>query len=359
MTQAQTDALSAAALAANDPRDMLADALSLADQLRDATWKVESAGLSPWDATGGLVIAGMGGSGIGGALAVAAIGEEASRPITVVQGYELPSWITPESTVLCTSYSGDTEETLACYEAAGAVGARRVVASSGGELSGLARRDGVPVIPIAGGLQPRAALGYVFTAAIEVAGLAGVAPRRTPELDVAAAHLEELAREWGPTGPADSEPKALARALHGTIPLIYGAGPTRAVAYRWKCQFNENAKLHAFDHHLPELDHNELMGWERARESAPFSAVFLDDTDLHPRVKHRIEITRDVIAEQAAATVVVPSRSGSRVERLLSLVLLGDLTSIYLAPLRGADPSPIAGINTLKARLLEADAPVG
>lgn len=351
MTQAQTDPLSAAALAQNDPRDMLADALGLADQLRDAVWKVESTGLTPWEATGGLVIAGMGGSGIGGALAVAAIGEEASRPISVVQGYELPSWITPETTVLCTSYSGDTEETLACYEAAGAVGARRVVATTGGQLGALARQDGVPVIPIAGGLQPRAALGYVFSAAIEVAGLAGVAPRRTPELDVAAAHLEELAREWGPAGPDDSEPKALARQLHGTVPLIYGAGPTRPAAYRWKCQFNENAKLHAFDHHLPELDHNELMGWERARESAPFSAIFLDDADLHPRVARRIEVTREIIAGQAATTVVVPTRAGSRVERLLSLALLGDLTSIYLAALRGADPSPIAGINALKAAL--------
>ncbi|MFT4034088.1 MAG: bifunctional phosphoglucose/phosphomannose isomerase [Patulibacter sp.] len=351
MTDTDVDLLSPVALAANDPRDMLADALSLPDQLRDAVWKVESAGLSPWDSPGGLVFAGMGGSGVGGALAVAAIGDEASRSISLAQSYELPSWTTPDTTVLCTSYSGGTEETLACYEAAGAVGARRIVATTGGELGSLARRDGVPVIPIAGGLQPRAALGYVFTAAIEVAGLAGVAPRRTPEIDVAAAHLEVLAREWGPNGPADSEPKQLARALHGTTPLIYGAGPTRPVAYRWKCQLNENAKLHAFTHHLPELDHNELIGWERAAEQAPFGAVFLDDTDLHPRIARRIEVTRDIIGGQAAANVLVAPRSGSRVQRLLSLTLLGDLTSIYLAALRGVDPSPIAGIDTLKVAL--------
>ncbi|MBO9531530.1 MAG: bifunctional phosphoglucose/phosphomannose isomerase [Solirubrobacteraceae bacterium] len=353
MTHTGTDELSASALAANDPRDMLADALSLADQLRDAVWKVESAGLTPWESTGGLVIAGMGGSGVGGALALAAIGDEASLPMSIAQGYELPTWTTPDTTVLCSSYSGDTEETLACYEAAGAVGARRVVATTGGELGQLARRDGVPVIPIAGGLQPRAALGYVFTAAIEVAGLAGVAPRRTTELDVAAAHLEELAREWGPAGPDDSEPKQLARQLHGSIPLIYGTGPTRPVAYRWKCQFNENAKLHAFDHYLPELDHNELMGWERAADSGQFAAIFLEDDDLHPRIARRIEVTRDLIASQAATTVVVPSRSGSRVERLLALTLLGDLTSIYLAALRSVDPSPIAGIDALKRALAE------
>lgn len=346
-----TDPLSPAALRAADPRDMLADALSLPDQLRDAVWKVESAGLSPWESPGGLVIAGMGGSGIGGGLAIAAIGDEATRPIAVAQGYELPSWTTPDTTVLCISYSGTTEETLACYEAAGVVGARRIVATTGGELGALARRDGVPVLPIAGGLQPRAALGYVFAAAIEVAGLCGVAPRRTPELDVAAAHLEELVKAWGPESPADSEAKALAHRLVGTTPLIYGAGPTRAVAYRWKCQLNENAKVHAFAHHLPELGHNELMGWERAGELGRFSAIFLCDDDLHPRVQERIDVTHALIEGQAAGAHIVPSRSGTAVERLLALTLLGDLVSIYLGVLTGADPSEIAGIDELKRRL--------
>ncbi|MBJ7469945.1 MAG: bifunctional phosphoglucose/phosphomannose isomerase [Solirubrobacteraceae bacterium] len=343
--------LDQATIRAADPREMLADVLSLPDQLRDAAWKVESAGLTPWESPGGLVIAGMGGSGIGGALAMEAIGDTASRPISLARGYELPSWTTADSTVLCTSYSGSTEETLACYEAAGVIGARRVVATTGGELGELARRDGVPVIPIAGGLQPRAALGYVFVAALEVAALAGVAPRRTIEIDVAAAHLEQLVGEWGPGAPSDAEPKALARQLLGTIPLIYGAGPTSAVAYRWKCQFNENAKLHAFSHSLPELDHNELMGWERAAESAAFAAVFLDDPDLHPRLAQRIAITRDLIDDQAQATIVVGQRSGTTLERLLSLVLLGDLASVYLAVLRGQDPSPIAGIDALKRAL--------
>ena len=158
-------------------------------------------------------------------------------------------------------------------------------------------------------------------------------------------------REWGPAGPDDSEPKRLAHALHGTIPLIYGAGPTRAVAYRWKCQINENAKLHAFAHGLPELDHNELMGWERAADSAPFSAIFLDDTDLHPRIAQRIAVTRSIIEDQAETTIVVPARTGTSVERLLSLSLLGDLASIYLAVLRGVDPSPISGIDQLKSAL--------
>lgn len=291
MTHAEST-LSAAAIAAVDTDDMFADALSLPDQLRDAAWKVESAALTPWESPGGLVIAGMGGSGIGGALARAVVGEEASLPISLVRGYELPSWTTADATVLCMSYSGNTEETLACYEAAGVIGAKRVVATTGGQLAELARRDGVPVLPMAGGLQPRAALGYVFVAAVEVAGLAGVAPRRGAEIDVAASHLEQLVREWGPAGPDDSEPRRLARALSGSVPLIYGAGPTAAVAYRWKSQMNEYAKLHAFANELPELDHNELMGWS-APPRAAGSLLCSSTTPTCIRGSRRVSPRRD------------------------------------------------------------------
>ena len=118
--------------------------------------------------------------------------------------YGLPAWTTPDTTVLCASYSGNTEETLACYEAAGALGARRVVVTSGGQLAELARADGVPVIPVAGGFQPRAAVAYMTVAALEVAALCGAGPRMGSEIDVAADHLEQLVVEWGPDGAEDS-----------------------------------------------------------------------------------------------------------------------------------------------------------
>ena len=164
------------AVARVDASDLVTDILALPEHLRDALWKVESAGLTQWDSPGGLVVAGMGGSAIGGALARAILGDHASRPLLAAQAYGLPPWTTPDTTVLCASYSGDTEETLACYEAAGVIGARRVVVTSGGELAEQARADGVPVIPVAGGLQPRAAVGYMTVAALEVAALCGVGP---------------------------------------------------------------------------------------------------------------------------------------------------------------------------------------
>ncbi|MFI5003742.1 MAG: bifunctional phosphoglucose/phosphomannose isomerase [Solirubrobacterales bacterium] len=345
--------LSREAIAEVDRSGQLADVLALPEHLRDALWRVESAIMNEWDTPGGLVVAGMGGSAIGGALASAALGDHASRPIFVTRAYGLPPWTTPETTVLCASYSGNTEETLACYESASALGAQRVVVTTGGRLAELARADKVPVIPLPGGFQPRAAVAYMTVAALEVAALCGAGPRLTSEIDVAGAHAEQLVAEWGPDAPEDSLAKELARGLHGSAPVVAGAGLTAPIAYRWKTQINENAKLPAFAHELPELDHNELVGWEGAPEVGRFAAVFLDDSDAHPRVKERMELTEKLIADSATACFHVETRGQTTIERVFSLVLLGDLVSVYLAALRGVDPGPVKLIEQLKAELAQ------
>lgn len=345
-------ALDRDAVAAVDASDLVTDILAIPEHLRDALWKVQSAGLEHWDSPGGLVVAGMGGSAIGGQLARAILGDQASRPLLGSKTYGVPPWTTPDTTVLCASYSGNTEETLACYEAADVIGARRVVVTAGGRLAELARADGVPVIPVAGGLQPRAAVAYMTVAALEVAALCGVGPRCNSEIDVAAEHLEELVEAWGPDGAEDGDAKALARALHGSVPVIAGAGLTTPIAYRWKTQINENAKQLAYTVELPEADHNEIVGWESAAEMGRFAGVVLDDTDTHPRVKARIELTGQIVAGGAAGGVHrATSRGETAVERVFSLVLLGDLVSLYLAVLRGVDPSPVPAIERLKAEL--------
>ncbi len=341
-------------IAAVDSSDMLADIVGLPEHLRDALWKAESANLQPWDSPGGLVVAGMGGSAIGGALARAMLGDHASRPILASRAYGLPAWTTPETTVLCASYSGETEETLACYEAAGALGAKRVAVTSGGKLAEIARADGVPVIPVAGGFQPRAAVAYMTVAALEAARLCGAGPRMGAEIDVAADHLDQLVDEWGAAGDEDSEAKTLARALYDSVPVIAGAGLTSPIAYRWKTQFNENAKIPAFEHEFPELCHNEVVGWTDAPALGRFAAIFLDDSDTHPRIKERMALTRELIAGGATGTHVVQSRGDTAVQRVLSLVLLGDLVSLYVAVLRGTDPTPVDVLVTLKERLAGA-----
>ena len=164
-------------------------------------------------------------------------------------------------------------------------------------------------------------------------------------------HLEQLVVEWGAEGAEDSQSKTLARALCDSVPVIVGSGVTQPIAYRWKTQLNENAKIPAFAHELPEMDHNEIVGWQNASSLARFAAVFFDDADTHPRVQERIALTRELISEQATGTFVVASRGVTAVERVLSLVLLGDLVSLYVAVLRGVDPTPVDVIEELKGRL--------
>lgn len=344
-------ALDRASIDALDSGHMLSDILAMPEQLGDALWRVESAAIEPVDTPGGLIVAGMGGSAIGGALARAALADQASRPILAASGYGLPSWTTPDTTVLCASYSGNTEETLACFESAGALGARRIVATTGGVLAEQARAAEVPVIPIPAGFEPRAAIAYMLISALEVAALCGAGPRLAAEIDVTASHLEQLVAQWGPDADDDSLPKALAREVHDTVPVIVGAALTAQIAYRWKTQINENAGVPAFAAELPELDHNEIAGWLGTGQLGPFSAIFLDDCDSHPRLRTRIELTERFIGPYAKLTRVVSTHGESALERVCSLVLLGDLLSVYLAALNGTDPTPAPPLEDLKKEL--------
>ena len=349
MTETTYETLDRPSIEEVDVSDLMTDVLAIPEHLRDAQWKAESADLRAWDSEGGLVVAGMGDSAIGGALARAVLGDQASRPIFSSRAYGLPAWTTPDTTVLCASYSGETEETLAAYEAAGALGAKRVVVTSGGELAEQARADGVPVLPVAGGYQHRAAIAYTTVATLHVAAMCGAAPRMASEIDVAAEHLEELVSEWGPDGAQDSEAKALARSLHGAVPVVVGAGMTTPIAYRWKTQINQNTEIPAFSQELPEADHNELVGWTSAAAYGRFAAVFLDaDTHRGSRSASRSP------ASSSPARPPAPhrhSRGQMPIERLFSLELLGDLTSLYMAVLRGVDPSPTTLATELQDRL--------
>ena len=206
-------------IGAFDSGDQLEAALALPDHLRDALWRVSSAKLGPIPSSG-LIVCGMGGSAIGGDLAAAALGSRLNKPLDVVRGYGVPSWTPPDRAIFCSSYSGNTEETIACYDAAEAVGARRVVATTGGKIAELARRDKVPVIGMPAGLQPRAAVGYTFAIAAEVAALVGAGPAIRMEIDSSAAHLEAAKDSLLRTAAE------LADRIHGSVPLLYGGGLT-------------------------------------------------------------------------------------------------------------------------------------
>ena len=334
-----------------DPGGMLGDVLAQPLQLGDALWRAQSAGIRPGDRPGGLVVCGMGGSAIGGDLANAALGDRATRPITVVRGYGIEPWTTPDSLVLCASYSGETEETLACFEAAGAAGAQRVVLTTGGTLAQLARDEGVPVIGVPAGMEPRAAVVYMTIGAMECAALSGAAPALHAEIDTATGLLEQLVEEWGPGAPDDSLAKQVATELDGTIPVVHGAASTTAPARRWSTQINENASSPAWWTELPEANHNSICGWERGRELAPLSGIFLCDPDQHPRVKHHMDLAAAELERSGAPARKIQTRGESRLERVLSAVLLGDLVSVYMAVLAGVDPSETAALARFKDQL--------
>ena len=329
-----------------DPSGQLQAVRSLPEHLRDALWRFDTADLDPIDCKG-FVVAGMGGSAIGGDLARAAFGDRQTLPMETVRGYGLSTATPPDHAVLCSSYSGNTEETVACYAAAEALGTPRVTATTGGALAESARADGVPVIGLPAGLQPRAAVGYGFGVAAEVAALCGVAGSIRTEIDAAAAHIESR------LGALTERAAELATAIQGSVPAIAGCGLTAPVAYRWKCQFNENSKWPASSHVMPELDHNEIVGWQGAGPdgAGPMSAVFLEDRDHHPRVRQRFELTAELVAPNAHGVHRIETEGESRTERLLWAVMLGDLTSLCLAGLRGVDPEPVPVIEELKDRL--------
>jgi glucose/mannose-6-phosphate isomerase len=326
-----------------DPSGMLDDVLAQPEQIEDALWRTEAAAIERQTLEGGLVVAGMGGSAIGGDLAHAIAGDRATHPIRTRRGYGLDPWTGSDSLILCASYSGETEETLACYDAARRLGARRVVLTTGGTLAERAREDGVPVIGVPGGMQPRAAVVYMTVAALECAAACGAAPSLRDEIAAAAATLEELA--------TSSLPEELAGELVGRVPIVHGAGRTAAPARRWKTQLNENAEVPAFHTVLPEGDHNEVCGY--GTELSPFAAILLTDDTLDDRLKRRIGITAEILAAEGAPVHTVEARGETATERVLSLVMLGDLTSVRLAYALGIDPTPVETIDRLKARLAE------
>ncbi|MBC7221213.1 bifunctional phosphoglucose/phosphomannose isomerase [Candidatus Bipolaricaulota bacterium] len=290
-----------------------------------------------------VVALGMGGSGIAGGL----LGSLLTVEVASVRDYTLPPWMGEESLIVALSYSGDTEETLAAFAQARRRTKRLLAVTSGGKLGRLCAREGIPWVEIPKGYQPRAALGYLLFP------LLGLFRRLdlVPDLGEALAVLDGLAAELAP-GETENEAQKLARRLAGRVPLVYGAGPTAPVAFRWKTQLNENAKQPAFSAELPELCHNEVVGWELTGRLLPQGTViFLRSAHDHPRVGKRVEILQELLEARGIPWLDVPGRGEGSAAQLLSLLYRGDWVSYYLALLNGVDPTPVPIIQELKGRL--------
>ncbi|GMV38000.1 MAG: bifunctional phosphoglucose/phosphomannose isomerase [Fimbriimonadales bacterium] len=342
-------------LAEHDPKGMMGLALAFPQQCEEAISIYRSSGFQrPQKPIQNVVVCGMGGSAAGGDLLRCVAEDQGTVPVVVCREYELPGFAGEETWAVFCSYSGNTEETLSCFEQAGQRGCQRLCITSGGKLGELAERERVQVIAIPGGQPPRTALGYLFLPLLLAAGEAGVVSNVNVEYLVS--DLERIRDAYGPAVPlADNGAKWLASELDGRIPILYGLGGYRGVvASRWKCQINENSKMHAFAHVLPEMNHNEIVGWTRARaQSDKFSVVLLFDGTESERMHKRWEVTRSLIEPMPVHGIMVDARD--LVTRMLSMCYLGDFVSLYLAALGETDPEEIAAINKLKAELAKLD----
>ena len=300
-----------------------------------------------------IVIAGMGGSGIGGDLVKAVVGSQFPCPIIVHRGYTLPAFVTSQTLFIAVSYSGNTEETLLSVEQAFAQGANILAVTSGGKLKAFAEAHNLSCVIIPAGQPPRASLGYLLMPTLSVFVQLGFTPNLDlqSDLEEAIALLGKLAEDFHPDAP-ESQPKQLAQTLYGKLPIIYTPQELEAIAMRWKGQMNENSKSLAYYSVYPEMNHNEIEGWKRPTALTPGCHVIqLHDSIAPPQTQRRMDITAELIQPHTAGIIQVNSAGKSLLARLLSLVAIGDWTSFYLAILYEQNPTPVGRIEELKRRL--------
>lgn len=299
-----------------------------------------------------VLILGMGDSGFGGDVAAASARPFSSKPIVVYGGYLPPSWVGSNTLVIAMSASGSTEETLESLEAAVESGASLVAITNGGELKSLAERAGAPVLPVVGDApMPRAALGALATPAMLTLEQAGFFPGARSWLNDAIVQLE--ARRDSIEAP-DSETKELARRIGGTMPLIYGGGAIgTTAARRWKMAFNHNVKTPAFWSPMPDLCHNELVGFgrdgDRTREI--FTQIQLRHDGEHPQTARRFEYVEEKTVDVMHEVLSVTAAGDGPVAQLFDLIYTGDITSLELAAAAGLDPGPLPVVDDLKTWL--------
>lgn len=301
-----------------------------------------------------VCLAGMGGSAIGADLIRAYAYRSCPHPVQVVRHYEIPGWVDEHTLFISCSFSGDTEETLSALEGAHKRGAQMIGVTSGGEMLRKASREAFDYINIPGGMPPRAALGYSFVPLFRIFQFLGYLDEGDRELAETRRLLADQAEMYRDL--EENEALSLARAIDDTLPVVYSdALLMEPVNLRWRGQFGENAKTLSYGNVLPEMNHNEIVGWERVVHlTGRLSVIMLEDKEDNARVRRRMEIVKELIEDQAASLHRLTTRGESRLARMFSLVQMADWTSFYLALINGVDPTPIAKIDLLKSRLAES-----
>jgi glucose/mannose-6-phosphate isomerase len=344
-----------------DPSDMRRLLRKFPDQVEEAVGIGKKFRISAeYSRVNKIVVTGLGGSAIGGDLLRAFTSDTLKIPFYVVRHYFLPEFVDRDTLVIASSYSGDTEETVAIHADAMRRGAKIVCMSSGGEISRLAKMHKQPLIVIPKGFPPRTALGYSFFPLLVLLRKLRCIPTPVCEIDETLPLLRRLSKTYDHAGDKNNLPVSIAKRLKGKLPIIYSAADRfDVVNVRWRGQIAENAKVLAFGHVYPEMNHNEMVGWSKpfhsgeviAAEMKKMAVVFLRDKEDHPRVRLRMDITKEIIRKSAGDIIELDSQGESLLARMFSLIHLGDWVSYYLAMLNHVDPTPVKVIDFVKNEL--------
>ena len=299
----------------------------------------------------GVLICGMGGSALPGSLLCAWFkNKKINLPISVQRDYLLPHHINNKWLTVCVSYSGNTEETLSCYKEAKKKRMAIATISSNGKLVSLSKKYKIPHVLIPQGLPPRMALGYQFTALVNILYKTGVLKRKD---------LIELYSLETSLNPKKLEQKGqkISRRLIGKIPLIYASNKFKIAARIWKIAFNENTKIPAFWNYFPELNHNEMVGFQKTQkpkaqsQKPKFYFVILKDKNDNSRIKKRMDLTAKVLKKQGLKGEIINFQGKTFLEKTFNLILLAYWTSFYLANSYNIDPMPVKLVEEFKKKL--------
>lgn len=313
-------------------------------QLEEAVLIAQKATLSKAQHTiNNIVICGLGGSGIGGTILKETIQHEAKVPIEIIKTYTLPAYTGKNTLVICSSYSGNTEETLEAFSEARKRGAHLVCITSGGKLLEEAKAAGYDAIVIPSGMPPRSCLGYSLTQLFKIMEFHGIAPSYLSQITSSAKFLVEH------QATLMKAAQRMAEILGDKTPVIYSTALHEGVAIRFRQQLNENAKVLCWHHVIPEMNHNEIVGW--SHEYNDIAVLIFRDADEHPRNELRIDLCKKIFEKFAPVVIEIPSKGKTNLEKKLYWIHFADWVSWYLSEIRHVDATEVKVIEQLKKDL--------
>jgi len=296
-----------------------------------------------------MCICGMGASAMSGEIIADAVLTTWDIPVQVIRSTSIPDWVDDLTLVVASSYSGNTRETLMMYDQAKAKGCKIVVLTAGGELRDKCLKDSNKLIEVPSNMQPRSSTGCTIGYLANIIETTGGPKIRTELIKMLPALRKYRGNIW--TRNTDSPARDLAKSLYGTVPAIYATGPLSAAATRWKHQICENSKMMAFNGAIPEMNHNEIVGWSESAQRTACKPVFLCEDEAPEAIRSMMHESIEILISAGIAPEVVTITGSTGLERSLKAVMLGDYLSLFLASLNGVNPMDVRPIKTFKQRL--------